>query len=163
MLITTEIFRAFLNCETKSYLKSSGNVGPQRELIEWERSRLDDFKQKCLVKLRANFEENECLAGISSLQALENSKYSLIIDCVLQAQGLQSQIHALERLIPSVNRKHNTLIPIRCLPNKKITKYDKLLVAFDALVLFTAFGEMPLFGKIIHGSEQKTVKIKLAT
>src|SRR5437763_424161 len=97
MLITAEIFCAFLNCETKSYLKSSGNVGPQCDLIQWERSRLDDFKQKCLGKLRANFEENECLVSASSFQALENSKYRLIIDCILEAQGLQTRVHALER------------------------------------------------------------------
>jgi predicted RecB family nuclease len=163
MLITTEIFRAFLNCETKSYLKSSGDSGPQREFIEWERSRLDDFKQKCLVKLCANFEADECLVATSSLQSLENSKYRLIIDCVLQAQGLQSHVHALERLVAPVKSKHNALIPIRFLPNEKITKHDKLLLAFDALVLFTAFGEMPLFGKIMHGSEQRITKVKLAS
>ncbi len=162
MLITDEIFRAFLDCETKSYLKFSGDVGPQRELIEWERSCLDDFRQKSLVKLRANFGEDECLVGASSLQAPENSKYRLIVDCVVQAQGLQSRVHALERSTAPVNRKHNAFIPIRFLPKEKVTKHDKLLLAFDALVLSTTSGEMPLFGKIIHGGEQKVAKVQLA-
>jgi hypothetical protein len=137
MLITDEIFRAFLNCETKSYLKSSGNVGPQCELVEWERSRLDDFKQKCLVKLRANLGENDYLVGTLSLQALENNEYRLIVDCLLQTQGLQSHINALERSTAPTNRKHDSFIPIRFSPKEKITKHDKLLLAFDALVLST--------------------------
>jgi predicted RecB family nuclease len=162
MLITTEIFRAFLNCKTKSYLKSSGNVGSQHQLIEWKRSCLTEFKQKCLLKLRASFEDDECLVGLPSLQALENSTYRLITDCVLQAQGLRSHLDVLERFNAPIKGKHSTLIPIRFLPNEKITKHDKLILAFDALVLFTACGELPPFGKIIHGHEQRTVKVKLA-
>lgn len=162
MLITDEIFRTFLDCGTKSYLKFSGDVGPQRELIEWERRCLDDFRRKSLVKLRASFGEDECLVGASSLQASENSKYRLIVDCVVQAQGLQSRVHALERSTAPVNRKHNAFIPIRFLPKEKVTKHDKLLLAFDALVLSATSGEMPLFGKIIHGSEQKIAKVQLA-
>ena len=163
MLITDEIFRAFLNCETKSYLKSSGNVGPQCELVEWERSRLDDFKQKCLVKLRANLGENDYLVGTLSLQALENNEYRLIVDCLLQTQGLQSHINALERSTAPTNRKHDSFIPIRFSPKEKITKHDKLLLAFDALVLSTASGKMPLIGKIIHGNEQKVMRVQLAS
>ena len=163
MLITDEIFRAFLNCETKSYLKSSGDAGPQRELVEWEQSCFDDFRQKCLVKLRTDFGENEYLVGTSSLQNPETSKCRLIVDCVLQSQGLQSRLHALERSTAPVSRKNGSFIPIRCVPSNKITKHDKLLLAFDALVLSTTSAEMPLFGKIVHGNEQRVVKVQLAT
>jgi predicted RecB family nuclease len=162
MQITDEIFRIFLNCEIKSYRKSLGDVGPQRELIEWERSRLDDYKQKCLVKLRSNIAGYECLIDASSPQVLENSKHRLIVDCVLQTQGLQSHIHALERSTAPIKKKQSPFIPIRFFPNEKITKQDKLLLAFDALALATASGKMPQFGKIIHGSEQRVMKIELA-
>ena len=47
------------------------------------------------------------------------------------------------------------------MPNEKITKHDKLLLAFDALALSTASGRKPPFGKIIHGSEQTAVKVNL--
>jgi hypothetical protein len=61
MLITDEIFRAFLNCETKAHLKFLGEVEPQREHVELKRSCIDDFKQECLAKLRADFGESNCL------------------------------------------------------------------------------------------------------
>lgn len=159
MLITDEILRAFLSCESKSYFKFLGHVGPQRELIEWEQNRLDDFRQKCLAKLCPNSEEDECLIDGSSSEALENSKYRLVVDCVVQAQGLRSHIHALERSGTPVKLKHSPFIPIRFSPNEKITKVDKLLITFDALVLYTASGKLPQFGKIIHSSKQRTVKV----
>lgn len=162
MQITDESFRAFLNCETKSYLKSLGNIGSQRELLEWEQSRLHDFKQKCLVKLRSAISEDEYLIGASSHQVVEHNEYRLIADCILQAQGLQSHVHALERLTAPINKKQNLFIPIRFFPNEKITKQDKLLLAFDALVLATASGKMAQFGKIMYGGEHRMVKIELA-
>ena len=112
-LITDEIFRAFLVCETKAYLKSSGYIGSQREFTEWELSCLEGFRQKCLVKLRSSFRADEYLLGLSSPQNLKNSNYRLIADCVLQTQELQSYIHALERSITLFNEEQNPFIPIR--------------------------------------------------
>lgn len=161
MLISDETFYAFLSCETKCHLKSSGNIEFKRDLVEWQRSYLDNYKQKCLVNLYSKFGEDECLPGPSSLEALENDKNRLIADCILSTNGLQSHTHALERSTTPVKRKQSPFIPIRFFPNEKITKYDKLLLAFDALVLSSAFGKMPLVGKIIHGSEQKVTKVEL--
>src|SRR5713101_852189 len=162
MLISEDIFRAFLRCETKSYLKFLGSTGDQREFTDWERNLDEDYKQQCYIQLRSNFREDECLIGTLLPQALENNMYRLVIDCAVHAQETQSHIHALERLASPGKTKHNTYIPMRFVPSEKITKYDKLLLAFDALVLSTAFGKAPLFGKIIHGHEQVAVKVELA-
>jgi SRSO17 transposase/predicted flap endonuclease-1-like 5' DNA nuclease len=139
-----------------------GEVGPQREHVELKRSCFDDLKQECLAKLRADFGESNCLVGASSLQTLGGSKRCLLIDCVLQSQGLQSHVHALERSAVPINRKSDSFIPIRCVLSNRITEHDKLLIAFDALVLSTISGEMPLFGKIVYGCEQRVVKAQLA-
>jgi hypothetical protein len=47
-------------------------------------------------------------------------------------------------------------------PSEKVTQHDKLLVAFDALALSMASHKMPPFGKIAHGSKQKSVKVQLS-
>ena len=74
MLITDEIFCAFLNCETKAYLKSAGDIGTQRAHIEWERSHLNSFKQKSLMNFRCKLGANECLkvCHLSNLSKLMN-------------------------------------------------------------------------------------------
>lgn len=161
MQITEEIFQTFLKCETKSYLKIAGAVGLQSEFRDWERFLAEDFQQKCRKRLISNFQQDERFVGTISPQELENKKYRIVIDCIFQSQRVQSCIQALERLPSPGRTKHNHYIPIRFIPREKITAFDKLLVAFDAFVLFTASGRMPQFGKIIHGSEQKTVRVKL--
>ena len=161
MQITEEIFQTFLKCKTKCYLRISGTVGLQPEFRDWERFVAEDFQQKCSQRLLSNFRQDECFVGTPSPQELENKKYRIVINCIVQAQKVQSHIQALERLPSPGNTKHNHYIPIRFIPKEKITEFDKLLLSFDAFVLFTTSGRMPLFGKIIHGIEQKTVRIKL--
>ena len=162
MLITADIFQAFLNCETKAHLKCSGAVGDQREYSDWQEHLLDNYKRKCATQLRSLFRKDESFVGTSFPQGLENSKSRLVLDCLVQAPGIQSQIHALERAASPVKTKHSPYIPIRFVPKEKVTNRDKLLLAFDALALSKASGKMPLFGKIIHGSAQKAVRVQLA-
>ena len=40
MLITDDIFQAFLQCETKAHLKLAGAAGDQRGFPAWERHRI---------------------------------------------------------------------------------------------------------------------------
>ena len=161
ILITEEIFQAFLKCETKAYLKYPSAVGVQGEGSDWQRRLIEDFRQKCAIKLRSQFPEDECLVGASLPQIPENGKPRLVINCLAQAQEIRSSIHALERLTSHGKRKHNPYIPIRFVLSEKVTKHDRLLLAFDALALSLASGKMPPFGKIIHGSAQKSLRVQL--
>lgn len=161
MLVTEEIFQAFLKCETKSHLISLGAVGDQREFADWQDRQVVEYKRKCLVQLRAKYQEDESLICSEILSDFPKAKFCLALDCLLQANGFQSHIHALERFVPSDQKKHNAYFPIRFVPREKITSHDKLLLAFDALVLAAASGHQPAFGKIIHGNEQKALKVQL--
>ena len=160
-LISEEIFEAFLKCETKSYLKHEGAAGAERGCDDWQRRLVEDFKRRCAAGLRAHFREDECLVGAPLPQVLENSKYRLALDCLVQAPEIQTRVHALERVASRGKTKHSPYIPIRFVPGEKITKHDELLLAFDSLAISLASGKMPLSGKIIHGSEQKAVKVPL--
>jgi predicted RecB family nuclease len=162
MLITEEIFQAFLKCETKSFLKLSNKVGSQRDFSDWQHHVTENFQRKCRTKLRSDFRDDVCLLATPLLQQLENNKHRIVIDCLVRTPEIESHIHALERLSPSGKTKHRSLTPIRFVPREKITKHDKLLLAFDALALSLSSGKIPLFGKIIHGSEQRIIKVKLA-
>ena len=153
MLITEDVFEAFLKCETKSHLKFSATAGDQNEFRNWQRQHIENFWQQCRARLCSKFGEDECLSGASLSKALGNTKICLVLDCLVQAQGMQSRIHALERWAPPAKTKHSSYIPIRFVPHEKITSVDRFLLCFDAFVLSSASGQMPLFGKIIHGSE----------
>ena len=98
MLITDDIFQAFLQCETKSHLKLAGAVGDQREFPDWERNLVEDYKRQCHRQLRADLREAECLVGGAFPQDLENSGCRLVMDCTVRAQEMQSHLHAVERV-----------------------------------------------------------------
>lgn len=71
--------------------------------------------------------------------------------CNPQSEIVESRLHAVER-VPSEGRgKAAQFLPIRCLFFNKLTKDDKLLLAFDAFVLAQALGRDIPVGKIIHG------------
>ena len=162
MLITDEVFQAFLQCETKSHLKLSGAAGDQRAFPDWERNLVEDYKRQCHRQLRAAFQEAECLVGGAFPQNLENSGCRLVMDCTVRAQEIQSHLHAVERVASPGKTNQSPYMPIRCVPKEKITTQDKLLLAFDALALWTVSGQAPRFGKIIHGSKQATTKVEVA-
>jgi predicted RecB family nuclease len=63
--------------------------------------------------------------------------------------------------VPSEARgKAGQLIPIRFIFNNKLSKDDRMLVAFDALVLSEMLGREVGLGKIIHGGDRATLKVK---
>jgi predicted RecB family nuclease len=163
MLITEEIFGAFLKCEMKSCLKLTNEIPCPNEVSEWQRYDAEAFREKCRFKLRFDFGDGERLSALSPLASLENSESRLLLNCVAQSAEIRTNIHALERSSFSCGKtKHNPFVPIRFVPCEKVTAHDKLLLAFDALALFSASGKMPPFGKIMHGGEQRIMRVQLA-
>ena len=161
MLITENIFATFLKCETKSHLTLAGAVGDQREFSDWERKLTEDYQQQFGTHLRAHCGEGELLRGVTLAQALAHHQCRFVLDCVVRTRELQSHIPMLERVTPAAKTIHPAYIPVRLLRQEKLTHQDKLLVSFDALVLSTATGTVPRFGKIIHGSEYVVTKVKV--
>lgn len=67
---------------------------------------------------------------------------------------VETCLHAVER-IPSAGRGQPAqFIPIRFIYRNKLTKDDKLLLAFDAFVLAEMLGRAVSRGKIIHGDDR---------
>ena len=72
----------------------------------------------------------------------------------------ETHLHAIER-VPSESRgKAAQFVPIRFIFRNKLTRDDKLLLAFDAFVLSAALGREIAVGKIIHGDDHGTLKVK---
>src|SRR6266481_5193493 len=73
---------------------------------------------------------------------------------------IESRIHVVER-VPSEGRgKAAQFIPIRFIFTNKLGKDDKLVLAFDAFVLSEILGREFSLGKIIHGDDHATLKLK---
>jgi len=73
---------------------------------------------------------------------------------------LESHLHAVER-VPSTGRgKAAQFIPIRFVFFNKLDNDDRQLLAFDAFVLSAVLGREIAVGKIIHGDDHATLKVK---
>ena len=134
MLITDDIFQAFLQCETKAHLKLAGAAGDQRGFPAWERHRVEAYKRHYHLHVRADCREDECLVGVAWPHALSHRLWRRVIDCQVQTHALQSHIHIVERGTSAGQTPHPPYIPVRLIPREKLTPQDKLMLAFDALV-----------------------------
>jgi predicted RecB family nuclease len=161
MLITEELFASFIKCETQSFLKAMHFRESPFEFLDLQHRILDDYKEECWRRLAARTNKDDCLVGNLSPEDLRSKHYALVVDCTLGTERVQSRFHALERS-PAATGKRQQYIPIRFVPPPKISKYEKLQLGFDALVISMAAGEMPVFGRIIHGVDYKTTKIDLS-
>lgn len=160
--ITDDIFEAFLKCNSKAYLKSSGQSGDPSEPTDWQRKVREEYRQSCQSRCRSIFPDGPDAPQPSFLNDLKNAKHSILFDCRLEAGRFLSRIDAIERVTHRSHMKYSGYIPIRFVPNEKLTRHDKLLLAFHAYALSLALGKTPLFGRIMHGIDQRTVTIRLA-
>ena len=75
---------------------------------------------------------------------------------------LESRLHAVERVASEGRGKPAQFIPIRFIFRNKLTRDDRLLVAYDALVLSELLGREVNLGKIVHGDDYGTLGVKTA-
>jgi predicted RecB family nuclease len=187
MRITSQIFDAFLKCATKGHLRSLGEIGSGNEYAEWVRAQNESYQREAIRGLQEAVPEAERVVGLPDNGSLKTAKWRLAVDLVAQTPGgsadspvresrpkeeagrlggprpeqlLESRLHAVER-VPSEGRgKAAQFIPIRFIFRNKLTRDDRLLVAFDALVLSQVLGREVNLGKIIHGDDHATLKVK---
>lgn len=160
MKITDSIFEAGIKCPTKCFLRSLGEAGSGNVHTDWLRTKSDSYHREGITRLMATVAHDECIKGFSVTGNLKNVEWRFAVDFVASSKNLESNIQALER-IPSEGRgKSAQLIPFRFTLFNKLTSDDKLLLAFDAIVLSEMLGLEVSLGRIIHGNNYSTVKVK---
>jgi hypothetical protein len=164
MLITDEVFEAYLKCKTKAHL----TFGPARggeyshPISDWQHRLAESYQANCRDRLQFAHSE-DCFVGNPCSEDLRSAKYRLIIQPYITAQDVGSNIHALERVAAPTQKHNSPYTPIRFVPFEKVSKHHKLMLAFIAFVLWKAFGQISTKGTIIHGLQQRALILKLQT
>jgi len=161
MSITQETFDAFLKCNTKSYLSFNGILGVPSEFSQLQGHLGETYKQACREHLCSALGGRQWQAGTPDRQSLESLRYSVIFDYVVSLPEIHAQLHALEQVRITRGGADRAYIPLRFVPREKLTTYDKLLLAFDALAFSQVSGKTPHVGRIIHGCHYATVTVRL--
>ncbi len=103
---------------------------------------------------------NELFVGPVGSENLKIAEWQLAMDVTARAQNLESSLHAVQRIQLNARVQPAQIIPIRFIFTNKLTRDDKLLLAFDALVLSDMLGSEIGLGKIIHGDNYATLKVR---
>jgi len=160
MNISAHIFEAYLHCPTKSWLISRGEVVENNVYAEWVREKNQDYRANGIKRLSEGLQAGEFKATPSANLNLKTASWKLASEIPANSKELESSIHAIERTPTEGRGKPAQFVPIRFVANNKLTKLDKLLVAFDTHILAEIFKRQISCGKIIHGDGFSTLKVK---
>ena len=162
MNITSAIFEAYLKCPTKCFLRAHGETETGNLYADWVRTEHDAYQNTGGKRLKETFTPDEIATGLTGTDDLKSAKWRLALDVVAQTGKLESRIHAVERIPPEGRGRAAQFIPVRFIFRNKLTTDDKLILAFDALVLSEMLGRSVSMGKIIHGDDHSALKVKTA-
>ena len=101
--------------------------------------------------------------GNEAQTSMSEIDQSLLTSAATSAKAkctFESRLHAIERILSEGRGKPAQFIPIRFMFTNKLGKDDKLLLAFDAFALSEVLGREVRLGKIIHGDDHATLKVK---
>jgi predicted RecB family nuclease len=162
MTITPELFEAYLKCPTKCFLRSLGETGEGNEYTAWVCAQSTSYQHVGIGRLKEQF-AGGVVVGTLDARDLKSAKWALATESKVCARDLETTLHALERTPPDPSGHAAGFVPIRFISANKLGLHDKLLLAFDALVLSDTLGRRLDLGKIIHGDEYVTLKVKTAS
>jgi len=163
MKITPDVFEAYLKCPTKCWLRSTGEPSAGNTYSEWVKTQNDSYRVSETRRLLAGSPKDEVVFS-PDMENVEGAKWRLASSFAVQARMdscvLESELHAVERVPAEGRGKPAQFIPIRFVFTNKLGKDDKLLLAFDALLLAEMLGYEAGFGKLIHGDNQATLRVQ---
>jgi predicted RecB family nuclease len=165
MKITSDLFHAYLKCSTKCWLRATNALPTENGYSKWVKAQNDFYRAAEVARLVAASPTNE-IALSPDLKDLNTALWRLATNLATNAQldshVIESDLHGVQ-LVPAKGRGQSAhLVPIRFIFSNKLEKDDKLLLAFDAFTLSQSLGREISFGKIIHGNNRATSKVKIS-
>jgi predicted RecB family nuclease len=161
MIISSSLFEAYLECPTKCWLRSRGEPSTGNAYAEWARLQNEAHFENGLKQLLETFPESDRAIAPSIFEYSKEATWRLAIDVLLQTDGLESRLQAVERMASVRRGRSVQLIPYRFQFANKVGKNDKLSLAFDAFVLSRTLGGEVSIGKIVHGDGHSMLKVNL--
>jgi predicted RecB family nuclease len=160
MNITAHVFEAYLKCPTKCFLRSIGEAATGNAYADWVRVQNESYRNTGVKRQMDECSHGECVVGMLETESLKMATWRVAVNLTARGQDLESTIHAVARITPKEPSKPSQFIPIRFIYTNNVTRDDKLLLAFDALVLSEMLGSEVSLGKITHGDDYSTLKVK---
>ena len=161
IIVTSHLFEAYRLCPTKCFLLAAGEPKADDAYSSWAMERNRSYRVAGIKKLAARFHPREIMSDAPLDVSWVSRKSGLAINMPTRVQKLETVIHAVEWIADKQNSNSGTsLIPVRFVADNKLSRSDKLLLAFDAHVLANFLDRPVVAGHIVHGDDFKTHKVK---
>lgn len=159
--ITAQLFEAYLKCQMKCYLKSRCERENPSAYATWSSIREKEYFDSYIKSMTHERPSDEYIIGATNVPRHGSSKWRLLVGLSARTKYFESTIAVVERTFSGSSRKRDQVIPTRFYSSNKITKENRLCVAFDSLVLAKMTGRKVKVGKIIHGDYFVVTKVKV--
>jgi predicted RecB family nuclease len=161
MTITNETFEAFLRCPTKCFLQAQGASTSGNAYADWVRGETEAYRLEGAKHLSTRLSPVASINGWMVPSDFISANWRCAIDSRVHSQNLESRIDVIERLPSNTAALPPQIVPIRFVRANRPNNVDKLMLAFDALVLSETIGRQVDFGRIIHGTDRTSLRIKI--
>jgi len=163
MKITSSVFEAYLKCPTKCWLRAADEPASGNTYAEWVKAENVSYRTTETARLVATLPPDE-VALSPNVENVKAATWRFATSLAVQTQfdccAMESELHLVERMPAGGRGKQVQFIPIRFAFANKLDKSDKLLLAFDAVAFSKTLRCETTLGKIIHGDEHITIKVK---
>lgn len=147
--ITNELFRAYLECKYKVYLRFQRTEGQVSDYEKYFSALAQKYSKDGVNMLIQKYPEKTILSTPASVSEIKIKKHGLITNFKVELYDCELHLEVLE--IESKKEKRGyVFIPVLFLPQEKIHGNDKLLLAFQGYLLGKQFDVIPEYGKTIQ-------------
>ncbi len=157
--ITSRLFESYLHCPTKCYLQSSGEVATENDYTIWSETRRESYRLDGLQRLKVG-DAWTIDGGEPNRGHWKDALWDFAFNQTVRAQHYEAYLHAVQRAQLDGTVQSSQFIPIRFVPENKLSHSDKLIAGFEALVLAKALGARVGIAKVIHGDKGTTSKLR---
>ena len=163
MQITNEIFKSYLSCQYKAYLKVCGKTGNKTDFEKLDDEFRNALEVDVIQKILAEYNPVDILQ--SPLLKISDLKkgMDIILTPHLKIDDINVVFFALEKLPNPSKLGCFSYAPIILSENKKLTKSIRLLLAFQSFCLEKLQGLTTQTGKIIYRGSKRKSTIKLGS
>lgn len=158
--VTSQLFEAYLACPTKCYLQFRGEIGAGSDYTDWAAKRAESYCRNGIQKLTAAH-PLELGSGFLESGRWKNASWHLALDQIVRAQDWESSLKVVQRITSKETKLSFQLVPIRFVPDNKLSNSDKMVAAFEALVLAKSIGAKVGAAKIVHGEKWSVFSVRV--
>ena len=97
MIVTSQLFEAYIECPTKCWLRSRAEPTAGNVYAEWIRAQNEAYRRDGLKNLLAILPKSDCAMGLPISKNSKHATWRIAIDVRLRTNDLESCPQAVER------------------------------------------------------------------